>query len=381
MNSFKSFFTNWTPFKKRYVPIFSAMILLFVVSLILIFCLPTMTHQNIVDPNKKSEKSGWPNRLAAPYIDMSSWVAPTSSYSINGAPDLGKISQETGLKYFNLGFIQPDQQKPLSEDGNIRWGWGGYYSISKNGSDKAQYEGVVKSLINLRSNGGDFAISIGGQAGDAPWVVTQNQKALENFYLDVIGTYELKRMDLDIEESNQDEDQNIINARAVKTAQDKTGVEITLTIPIMPYGWDAKQIKIIKAYLDAGVDVAVINSMTMCYGTGVRADEDYGTASVRAMDNAAKQLKLIYQNYGIELTDDQTYLKLGATFSIGYESNLYPIFTTDMAKTVVNDAFLHNYALVSMWSMGRDAMLETNQAIKTKYTYTNIINTYNENNN
>ncbi len=378
MKSFKKlkFLNNWTPFKKRYIPIFSAMGILAVLSLILIFCLPVISHQMITSPENKS-KSGWPVRLAAPYIDMSSYVSPASAYSLSGAPDLGKLYDESGFRYFNLGFIQPDQKQPLASDGNIRWGWGGYYSLSKNGSDKAQYNGIVKSLTNLRAKGGDFAISIGGQAGDAPWVVTQNQKALENFYLDVIGTYELKRMDLDIEESNQDQDQNIVNAKAIKEVQNKTGIEITLTIPIMPYGWDAKQINIIKAYLDAGVDIQVINSMTMCYGTGVRSDEDYGTASVRAMDNAFNTIKSLYQNYGYELSDDQAYLKLGATFSIGYESNLYPVFTTSMANTVVEDAIVHNYGLVSMWSMGRDAKLETNKAISSQYTYSEILQKYN----
>ncbi len=377
MNKFK----NLSPFQRRYIPIFSVMGVLTLLSLILIFCFPIISHQIITSPENKSSRSGWPVRLAAPFIDMSSWVNPTSTYSLNGAPDLGKLYDKSGLRYYNLGFIQPDQQNPIASDGNINWGWGGYGSLGKNGSDRAQYNGIVKSLINLRAKGGDFAISIGGQAGNAPWKVTQNQNALENFYLDVIGTYELKRMDLDIEESNQDENQNIINARAIKTVQDKTNVEITLTIPIMPYGWDQKQIKIIKAYLDAGVDVTVINSMTMCYGTGVRADEDYGTASVRAMDNALMQLKLIYQNYGYELTDDQAYLKLGATFSIGYESNLYPVFTTSMASTVVEDAIVHNYGMVSMWSMGRDAMLESNSAIKNPYKYSEILAKYNEDSN
>ncbi len=377
MNSFK----NLSPFKRRYIPIFSAMGVLAVLSIILIFCFPVITHQIITSPENKSSKSGWPVRLSAPYIDMSSWVNPTSSYSLSGAPDLGKLYDESGFRYFNLGFIQPDQQKPLESDGNIRWGWGGYYSLSKYGTDKSQYNGIVQSLINLRSKGGDFAISIGGQAGDAPWVVTQNQTALENFYLDVIGTYELKRMDLDIEESNQDEDQNIVNARAIKAVQDKTNIEITLTIPIMPNGWQEKQIKIIKAYLDAGVDIAVINSMTMCYGTGVYANEDYGTASVRAMNNCVSQLKTMYQNYGYELTDDQAYLKLGATFSIGYESNLYPIFTLSMANTVVEDAMAHNYGLVSMWSMGRDAMLESNKAITTPYNYSEVLQKYNNDTN
>lgn len=371
---------NWSPFKKRYIPIFSALGFVFIVSIILIFAFPMIAEPLLSDPNRKTEKSGWPVRLAAPYIDMSSWVETSSAYSLSGAPELGKLSSETGFKYFNLGFIQPDTEKPIAEDGNIRWGWGGYYVLSKQGSGgtNAQYKGIVTSLTNLRSLGGDFAISVGGQVGAAPWVVTQNQTALENFYLDIIGTYELKRLDLDIEESNQDKTQNEINAKAIKNIQDKTDVEITLTIPIMPSGWQQKQIDIIKAYLDAGVEIQTINSMTMCYGSGVYDNEDYGTASIRAINNSIRQMKEIYSGYGINLTDEQAYLKTGATFSIGYENSLYPTFTTEMAKTVVNDAIKNNYGLISFWSMGRDAILEPNKDISKQYTYTNVLKTYNE---
>lgn len=374
------FFQNLTAFQKRYLPIFVSLALTFVISIVLIFTLPAMTH-NLTNQNNKT-KSGWPVRLAAPYIDMSSWVDTANAYSTNGAPNLGKLYDDSGFRYFNLGFIQPDQTTPLADDGNIRWGWGGYYTLSKKGgASNSQYQGIVSSLISLREKGGDFAISVGGQAGDAPWVVTNQVNALENFYLDIIGTYELKRLDLDIEMSNQDEDQNIINAQAIKKVQSKTDIEITLTIPIMPHGWDDKQIKIINAYLDAGVDIACINSMTMCYGTGVEANEDYGTASVRAITNSIKQLKTIYANHGYSLTDDQAYLKTGATMSIGYESSLYPVFTTEMAHTIVEDAKAKNYGLVSMWSMGRDAQLETNSSISSKFTYSKILQEYNNDTN
>lgn len=367
---------SYSPFKKRYLPIFISMASLFVISIILIFLMPVISHDLTTNKNKTS-KSGWPIRLSAPYIDMSSWVDTANAYSINGAPDLAKLYDDTGFAYFNLGFIQPDTTTPLESDGTIRWGWGGYYSLGKSGGNSSsQYQGIVTSLNNLRKKGGDYAISIGGQLGDAPWVVTQNQTALENFYNDIIETYDLKRMDLDIEESNQDYDQNLANAKAIKQVQDKTNIEITLTIPIMPSGWEQKQINIINAYLDVGVDVKLVNSMTMCYGTGVNSDEDYGTASVRAITNAVEQLKTIYSNHGILLSTDQAYLKTGATFSIGYESSLYPVFTTSMASTIVEDAKKHRYGLISMWSMGRDAMLTQNQAISEPFTFTKELRKY-----
>ena len=76
------------------------------------------------------------------------------------------------------------------------------------------------------------------------------------------------------------------------------------------------------------------------------------------------------------LSDDQAYLKTGATFSIGYESNLYPVFTTSMAATIVEDAKKHNYGLISMWSIGRDAQLIYNQAINEKFTYSKELRKY-----
>ena len=367
---------NLSPYKRRYIPIYISVAIFFVIELVLILTFPMISSNIITDKSKISEKSGWPIRLAAPYIDMSSWVETSNAYSINGAPDLGKISEESGFKYFNLGFIQPDQEQPLESSGAIRWGWGGYGLLGKNNPTNSQYIGINKSLENLRTLGGDYCISIGGQAGNAPWVVTQNQDMLRDFYIEIIETYKVKRIDLDIEESNQDGSQNIVNAKAVKEAQNKTNVEVTLTVPIMPTGWEQKQIKIINAYLDAGVDISLINSMTMCYGTGVHENEDYGTASVRAISNSIEQLKIIYSNHGIELTDDQAYLKTGATFSIGYESSLYPVFTTQMADSVVSDAIQNKYGLVSMWSMGRYAKLETNSEISTQYNYSKIFKKY-----
>lgn len=377
-NAIKNFFKNWTPFKKRYFPIFVSMSISFIISLILIFTLPAITNSSLFGNKNKTSKSGWPIRISAPYIDMSGWVDPANAYSNGGAPNLLKLADDSGFEYFNLGFIQPDSTTPLNENGTIRWGWGGYYQLSKYAPANAQYNGIVQSLKELRDNGGDYTISIGGQLGDAPWVVTQSQTTLETFYKDIIETYDLKRMDLDIEESNQNAYQNGINAKAIKTVQDETGVEITLTIPIMPSGWQEKQLAVINAYLDAGVDIHLINSMTMCYGTGVYENEDYGTASVRAISNSINQIKTLYANHGQTLTTDQAYLKTGATFSIGYENELYPVFTLAMANTIVDDAIKHNYGMVSMWSMGRDAMLKANQAITTPFNYSNVLHRYDE---
>ena len=356
---------------KTYVPIFSIMTFFTIFSFLSIILMPSIEASIMEQAADKTYASGIPYKMVAPFVDMTSWISPSSRYSINGAPNLGKFVQDTGIKYYNLGFINPLTDNPTNNDGSINWGWGGYSGLTKN-SINSQYLGIIQSIENLTTAGGTYIISVGGQAGDAPWKVTQNVNSLENMYLDIINTYPIKRLDLDIEESNQDYDHNLANAEAIKRVQDKTGIEITLTIPIMPKGWESKQINIIDAYLSKGVDVTMINSMCMCYGTGVSANEDYADASIRAIENSVAQMKIIYSNYGIELSDAMAYKKTGCTVSIGYESNLYPTFTTSMMQKVAIHAKEKNYGMLTFWSMGRDSQIESNTGIASQYLYSKI---------
>ena len=289
---------------------------------------------------------------------------------------MAKVEQQTGISYYNLGFIQPDQTKPLDESGNIRWGWGGYYSLSESGNDGYQYPKIKQTINDLKNLGAGITISIGGQLGDAPWIVTNDVDKLASFYKDVIQTYDVKRLDLDIEESNQVQSGNIANAKAIKKVQDETGIDIVLTIPIMPNGWQDKQINIIKAYLDQGVQISLINSMTMCYGGGLYAGEDYGDASIRAIENSVQQMKNIWASYGTVLTDKQAYAKTGATVDIGYESSQYPVFTLEMTRKVVDHAKENGYGMLSYWSINRDAQMQPNNAINTLFSYLNVMNEF-----
>ncbi len=307
--------------------------------------------------------------LLAPFVDMVAWVNNTT-YGINGVPNLEQFYYDCGCKYYNLGFIRADDTQPLDQDGNIRWGWGGYYKLSEAGNDGYQYEGIKQSINKIRSHGGDVIVSFGGQLGRSPWTDTQNVDALEKMYLEVIEAYNLTRIDLDIEESNQNYDTNFANAKAVRRVQEQTGVEVSLTIPIMPYGWDAKQLNLIRAYLSAGVELKMINSMTMCYGyNAVGTNESFGDASIRALKSANYQLVQLMGEFGIEMSSEWAYKIMGATVDIGYENSLNPVFTADETKQVAEFAKSVGLGMYSFWCMNRDAMLEYNTAISSMYTH------------
>lgn len=315
------------------------------------------------------EESNFEGRLLAPFIDMASWVDSSSKYSLNGVPDLGEIYDEIGCEYFFLGFIRPDDSAPLDASGGVRWGWGGFYSLSEDGNDGYQYQGIKKSIQTLRERGGDVVVSVGGQLGKAPWTVTQNVTKLKEMYLEIIEAYGLTRLDLDIEESNQGYEQNVANAKVIKKVQDQTGIEVILTIPIMPYGYTNTQKNLLRAYIGNGVNIKFINNMTMCYGSEVNAGEDFAEASMRAIDNSMQQVQAIYSDFGLALTDSQVYKMLGATVDIGYENEYNPVFTADMTRRVAEYANKKELGMFSYWCINRDCLIQKNSGITTQYEH------------
>lgn len=368
---------------RREIVLLIILSIIYISSIIIIICTREKVAQtlpeeqlnqdvNILDVEiPKDEMNGQEGneKMLAPFIDMASWVDASNKYSLNGVPNLGLIYDEVGCEQFNLGFIRPDDNTPLDENGNIRWGWGGFYALSETGNDGYQYEGIKKSIQGIRDRGGDIVVSIGGQLGKAPWVVTKDVNKLKNMYLEIINAYSLKRIDLDIEETNQGYEANAINAKAIKKVQDATGVEVVLTIPIMPYGYTSTQKNLLRAYIGNGVNIKLINNMTMCYGSEVNPGEDFAEASIRALKNSCSQVQSIYNEFGLVLTQEEVYKMLGATVDIGYENEYNPVFTPDMTKRVADFANSVDLGMFSYWSVNRDAKIQPNIGVDKIYEF------------
>lgn len=120
--------------------------------------------------------------------------------------------------------------------------------------------------------------------------------------------------------------------------------------------------------------------MTMCYGSGtLLPGENYGTASIRAIDNTKNQVQQYFKKYAnISLTDSEAYKKVGTTSSIGFEGEAHPIFNTEWSKLVVDHSIQKGLGMTSFWSMNRDAMLENNKGVTNQYQFTDIYKTFGE---
>lgn len=316
----------------------------------------------------------WPTQVNAPYVDMVSWITK-QGYTNNGTVNLKRISEDTGVKFFNLAFIQSTGKV---ENNKVKWGWGGFSVLNEDNNDNTQYQGIKQSIKELRDIGGDVVVSFGGVNGEPIWATTQDENILYNTYKDIVDGYGLTRIDLDIETHGTQG--ALANAKAIKKIQDETGVDVVLTLPVLPSGLVSDGLNILETYLSQGVDIELVNIMTMCYGSGtLLPSENYGTASVRAIDNTKNQVQQYFKNYAnISLTDSEAYKKVGTTSSIGFEGEAHPIFGTDWTKLVVDHSIEKGLGMTSFWSMNRDAMLETNRGVTSQYQFTDIYKTFGE---
>lgn len=303
----------------------------------------------------------------APYVDIMDYVR-VPDYAINGVPKLTKLSEESGIDHFNLGFILGY----TTEDGEKTWSWGGYKGMNPIENDGWQFAGIHKSLKAFRDQGGTYSISFGGaKSGQQQiWQQTKDVDAIAAIYKDVITRYEAPRIDLDVEGEYMDYQENLRNAQAVKKVQDETDVEVTLTLPVMHTGLVKSGQQVLKAYLEEGVDLTYVNIMTMCYGSAV---SDYGQGSIDAIDQTAKQLQTMYQTYAEKkMTSEAAYQKIGTTCCIGPREG-HPYFTLKQFEQVVKHAREKKVGMISFWSMNKDALLtKDKEELLNAYDYAKI---------
>ena len=333
----------------------------------------------------------WPAQVNAPFVDMGDWVAWGTAYSNNGAPNVGMMAENSGARFFKLGFIQatPDMQ---IVDGRVSWGWGGHQTLSHiNPSD--QYRGIRQSIRDVREMGGDVAVSLGGLDGITFWEVTQDIDILANTYRELINEYGLTRLDLDIEVGNQfwgslELSSNVANAQALRQVQEETGIEIVLTLPALPTGLvSGRGLEMLEIYLSNGVDISMVNIMTMYFGLGtILPGESYAQASIRSAQATKEQVQYAWRMHAsVELTDAEAFMKVGVTPSIGF-MNTGEYFNLDDAQELVDFAIENRLGMVSFWAVNRDSMigwdsnhLTRHLGIASPYQFSSIFNGFMEN--
>ena len=273
---------------------------------------------------------GFPAHLFAPYIDM--LQSPT--------PSLSGIATAAGQKYFSMAFI-------VARSG-CQANWGGYYTMAQNFA--------MSDVAALRDQGGDVIMSFGGADGTELALACSTVSTLQAQYQAVIDKYNLTRVDFDVEGSalgdttSIDRRNKAIAALQAAAAGAGKSLVVQYTLPVLPTGLTSQGLNLLKNALTNGVNIGIVNVMTMDYGSYYDPNQ-MGAYAVQAMNATISQMATLY---GAAKTAAQVRSMIGVTPEIGLNDVTPEVFTLSDASTVVSAAQSGGIGMLTFWSTGRD---------------------------
>ncbi|MGL5053486.1 MAG: chitinase [Cetobacterium sp.] len=286
----------------------------------------------------------WPRGIFAPFVDA-------ARDDVNLKFAFADKSKNTGVQFYNLGFITADSNKNPA--------WAGNSMLPGN---KGTNAGLMQDIERLRSMGGDVCISFGGLNGPYLNEVISDIEDLKNKYKSIINNWNLNRVDFDMEHNstigNETSNENKTNHLAIKLLQDELAADdryvgIWFTLPVMPYGLNQAELLLLDDAIKKGVSIEGVNIMAMCYGpayVGNMAEQ-----SISAMTNLHSQLKTLYTNNGIFKSDDELWGMVGICPEIGInDTGSFNTFYLEDVPTLIQFCKTKNVGMISFWSANRD---------------------------
>ena len=240
--------------------------------------------------------------------------------------------------------------------------WGAAYSLA----EAANSLDLDRRIARLQQQGGEVAVSFGGQANDELATNCTNVTELAAAYASVIDRYQISTIDVDVEGANlTNRAANERRADALAMLQKErraSGKELAiwLTLPVAPTGLDQNGQSAVRDTLAKKVDLAGVNVMTMDYGSSLSPGTSELAASTQALVATQRQLGVIYRQAGVRLSDKTLWSKIGVTPMIGQNDVEAEVFTLTASSGLNEFARSHGIGRVSMWSLNRDLTCGSN---------------------
>jgi hypothetical protein len=282
-----------------------------------------------------------PAHVFAPYFE-----------AYNG-DSLAGLASASGNKYLTMAFIQTPSV------GSCTPYWNG-----DSGLPIAQAN-FGADIDTIQAGGGDVIPSFGGYAADNSGTEIAdsctNVSSIAAAYEKVITTYDISRIDLDIEDNSLTNAAGIDRRnKAVKLVQDWAAsngrtVQFSYTLPTTTHGLttgtagDGSGLSVIQNAISNGVKVDVVNLMTFDYYDN--ATHNMATDTQTAATGLHDQLAGLYPSK----TDAQLWGMVGVTEMPGIDDfGAAETFTTANATTVYNWAVSKGINTLSFWALQRD---------------------------
>jgi hypothetical protein len=289
---------------------------------------------------------------ASPASVMAATALPAHVYSPYfetwTSDSIATIASQSGAKYLTLAFLET-----LSKT-SCTLAWNG---TSSQTIPAGRY---LSDIASLRATGGDVVPSFGGwsadQGGTEIGDSCTNVNAIAAAYEQVVTTYEVARLDMDIEGRSLTNTGGIDRRnKAIKILQDwatANGRPLTIsyTLPTSASGLEASGKAVLENAKANGVRIDIVQPMVFDYYD--RTTTDMGSAAI----NAVSGLRTYLQGLLPGKTDAQYWSMIGLTIMNGIDDYPKKTEVTTLAHTQQILAFAQSKGMrvLSMWAIQRD---------------------------
>lgn len=256
-------------------------------------------------------------------------------------------SQSSGDKYLTAAFIQA----PAKGSCTIDW----------NGSTSQPISSSTwgSQFATIQAGGGNVIPSFGGYTADHDGTdiadTCTNVSTIAADYEKVITTYNVSRIDLDIEDnaltntaSITRRNQAVAMVESWAAANNRT-IQFSYTMPTNPTGLSSTGLNVLKNAKTEGATVGVVNIMTFDYYIGTT--QEMATDTESAGNALHSQLQALYPSE----SSSQIWGMTGITEMIGIDDyGAAETFTEADASTVLNWAKSNGISTLSFWALERD---------------------------
>ncbi|AUY49022.1 glycosyl hydrolase family 18 protein [Streptomyces sp. CB01881] len=276
-----------------------------------------------------------PSRVFAPYFE--SWTGQSPA----------ALAAQSGAKHLTMAFLQ------TATKGSCTPYWNGDTGLPVASSS------FGADITTIRANGGDVIPSFGGYTADNTGTeladsctdVNQIAAAFEN----VITTYDISRIDLDIEDNSLTNTAGIDRRnKAIKLVQDWAAangrsVQFSYTLPTTTSGLASSGLAVLKNAVGNNARIDVVNMMTFDYYDN--AAHDMAADTQTSATGLYNQLAKLYP----AKTPAQLWGSIGITEMVGIDDfGAAETFTVANATTVYNWAVSKGINTLSFWALQRD---------------------------
>jgi hypothetical protein len=281
-----------------------------------------------------------PSHVYAPYFEA--WDTTNGS--------LAQQSQESGAKYLSLAFLETDAS------GSCTAYWNGDTSTPISATAPGSFGADIAAI---QKAGGQVIPSFGGYTADTTNTELADSctsvDAIAKVYEDLVTTYHVSRIDLDVEATSLSDTAGIQRRNAAIAEAEAWGrahhklIQFSYTIPVFPTGLTAGGLAVLQGAVAEHAEISVVNILTFDYWFGTT--EDMLTDAENAATAVEGQLTTLYP----DLPARALWRMIGITQMPGIDDfGTAETFPTQQAPALLQWAAGHGLGELSMWALQRD---------------------------